>query len=83
MLTEAVEGEKEGFGQVVIIKWLSTVIYLENRDTNKVTKMTEVWSWTEFCVIDANLFWVWDHQAAEYHGKVMNTKPLLLIFRHL
>lgn len=51
MLTEGVEGEKWGFGQVVIIKWLSIVIYLAKRHANKVTKMTEVWSCTEFCVI--------------------------------
>lgn len=51
MLTEGVEDEKGGFGQTVILKWLGAVIYLENRDANKVTKMNEVWSCTEFCVI--------------------------------
>lgn len=50
MLAEGVEGEKWWSGQAVIIKWLNTVIYPEKRDANKVTKMTEVWSCTEFRV---------------------------------
>lgn len=50
MLTEGVEDEKWVFGQALILKWLGAVIYLENRDANKVTKMAEVWSCSEFCV---------------------------------
>lgn len=47
-----VEGEDWGFGQVVKVNWLNTVIYFESKDANKVTKMTEVCSCTEFYVIE-------------------------------
>lgn len=45
MLTEGVQDVKWGFRQAVILKWLGAVIYLKNRDANKVPKISE------FCVV--------------------------------